>query len=416
MFIKSSIVNISVVLVANLKIAAVSGWSYDAHTKIGEIALSFLTEASIEHIGKLSLADRKYPFEARRWIPAMSSWADGDDGRAYDHDKNHFVHTSTDCKPYDATRDCPDGKCLVTAIRRHVEKFTSLDSTQTERTIALKFLIHYMGDIHQPLHVGFQRDRGGNSIKIPWKVVGKRDRTLHDLWDKVFDENWWVEPRGISVEDGSNFVKIFASVDFKESVSIENFAAAIASETSSRYTCPFAYKDDEGSLIVNGQILPFDKYIREAIIAAQRQVIRGGVRLGYLLNTLIGIYEQKLTSRESEETARRLDAVGKALSVDPELARLRVLALKSMEGAKQRAVGEASAAGPEDYETTLASLKVKALQALSAAKAGVTKKRIRGGETGAGEKLEEGLEEGLEESEVSQGPTQRRRSHTPDDE
>lgn len=52
--------------------------------------------------------------------------------------------------------------------------------TAQERLFALKFLVHLVGDVHQPLHVGHAEDRGGNSILVSWRG---RDTNLHSIWD-----------------------------------------------------------------------------------------------------------------------------------------------------------------------------------------------------------------------------------------
>ena len=52
--------------------------------------------------------------------------------------------------------------------------------TVEEKRFALKFLVHLVGDVHQPLHVGHAEDRGGNSISVSWRG---RDANLHSIWD-----------------------------------------------------------------------------------------------------------------------------------------------------------------------------------------------------------------------------------------
>ena len=69
---------------------------------------------------------------------------------------------------------------MVSAIITYAKVLRSQDASPAERMEALKFLVHFVGDVHQPLHVSRARDRGGNDIKVEFF----HDRTnLHRLWD-----------------------------------------------------------------------------------------------------------------------------------------------------------------------------------------------------------------------------------------
>lgn len=66
------------------------------------------------------------------------------------------------------------------AIRNQVAVLSDLSRPRSERRDALKFLVHFMGDVHQPLHVGRDGDRGGNDVAVQW--FGQRTN-LHSVWD-----------------------------------------------------------------------------------------------------------------------------------------------------------------------------------------------------------------------------------------
>lgn len=91
----------------------------------------------------------------------------------------HYVNFPRgDCN-YQPERDCPDGKCVVGAIDRQIEvQRTSGDDEK--RLTALKYVVHFIGDIHQPLHAGFGDDRGGNSYQLQAFMRGSN---LHAVWD-----------------------------------------------------------------------------------------------------------------------------------------------------------------------------------------------------------------------------------------
>ena len=69
---------------------------------------------------------------------------------------------------------------VVQAINYSIKILNNKKSSRNERTFYLKLLIHFIGDIHQPLHVGRFEDRGGNDIKVKW--FGKTTN-LHRVWD-----------------------------------------------------------------------------------------------------------------------------------------------------------------------------------------------------------------------------------------
>lgn len=89
------------------------------------------------------------------------------------------------CK-YEASRDCPDGQCVVGAIERQGRVLAS-SATDANKLKALKYVVHFVGDVHQPLHAGYADDKGGNTYQV--QAFG-RGTNLHSLWDSRLIENW----------------------------------------------------------------------------------------------------------------------------------------------------------------------------------------------------------------------------------
>ena len=75
-------------------------------------------------------------------------------------------------------------KCVVSAIEDDLAVLASSDATDEEKLAALKFLGHWVGDIHQPLHPASQDDRGGNHVR----TQGSSCESLHTLWDRCLVE------------------------------------------------------------------------------------------------------------------------------------------------------------------------------------------------------------------------------------
>ena len=78
------------------------------------------------------------------------------------------------------SRDCPKGSCVVEKIKEFSAVLANVKFPLKRRKIALKYLVHFVGDVHQPLHLGNREDRGGGKIRLTY--LGKKV-TLHYLWD-----------------------------------------------------------------------------------------------------------------------------------------------------------------------------------------------------------------------------------------
>lgn len=62
---------------------------------------------------------------------------------------------------FDVDRDCPEVGCVVSAIHRYSDVLRDQNATRKKKVEALKFLVHFVGDLHQPPHVSRAKDRGG---------------------------------------------------------------------------------------------------------------------------------------------------------------------------------------------------------------------------------------------------------------
>ena len=78
--------------------------------------------------------------------------------------------------------DCPvDRGCVLHGINVHLATLKNDAASDAEKLEALKFLGHWIGDLHQPLHISFFEDFGGNQIEIRW--LDRKDTNLHSVWD-----------------------------------------------------------------------------------------------------------------------------------------------------------------------------------------------------------------------------------------
>lgn len=110
-------------------------------------------------------------------MASVSTWAD--EVRSRETAAWHYVNPPDGSCSYEPARDCPGGNCVVEAINGQVAILKSRAS-DAERLVALKWVVHLVGDVHQPLHAGFKGDKGGNRYQV--QAFG-RGMNLHSLWD-----------------------------------------------------------------------------------------------------------------------------------------------------------------------------------------------------------------------------------------
>jgi hypothetical protein len=94
----------------------------------------------------------------------------------------HYVNIDPDADRYLRRRDCPDGSCLPAALVHYAAELQRRDRSAESRWRAFAFLCHFTADLHQPLHVAYAEDRGGNDIELR---LGDETVNLHALWDRV---------------------------------------------------------------------------------------------------------------------------------------------------------------------------------------------------------------------------------------
>ena len=92
----------------------------------------------------------------------------------------HYIDFITgDCN-YVPPRDCRNGNCVVAGIEHYVQVLGDRSQSDAARRDALKFVVHFVGDVHQPLHSGSRDDKGGNTFQVQFNGKGSN---LHKVWD-----------------------------------------------------------------------------------------------------------------------------------------------------------------------------------------------------------------------------------------
>ncbi|MEO8035411.1 MAG: S1/P1 nuclease, partial [Acidobacteriota bacterium] len=157
------------VVLGNLALAfsnsSLFAWGHEGHQIVATVAAHRLNAAAAAEVGVLldgqSLADvAALPDTWRSNEPETSNW--------------HFVNIPKDDTAYDEARDCPPqasevGRdCAVAAIEHFTSVVSDATAPKATRARALTFLVHFVGDIHQPLHSANNNDLGGNKVPVTW--------------------------------------------------------------------------------------------------------------------------------------------------------------------------------------------------------------------------------------------------------
>lgn len=159
---------------------SVHGWGQDGHALVAAIAQTILTDESTTFVRNHLSPD------VNGNMSKVASWADTILYRDTDPDylnwqwskQLHYVNTKDWSCVYDRQNDCnwtSTQRCVDGAVQNYTRRLADTHLDDVQRQQALQFLIHFVGDAHQPLHAGFAGDLGGNSIH------GKKYITLGDL-------------------------------------------------------------------------------------------------------------------------------------------------------------------------------------------------------------------------------------------
>lgn len=161
-------------------------WGREGHRIVGDIAADHLTPTAARAVATL-LVDEPEPT-----LAGIANWAD--DIRSSESGPLHYVNFPRGTCTYRASRDCADGRCVIAAIEQSIASLRRRDTSTLARREALKQLVHYVGDIHQPLHAGRSADRGGNTVQLQWRGEGSN---LHQVWDRLLIRDLGVDARRV---------------------------------------------------------------------------------------------------------------------------------------------------------------------------------------------------------------------------
>jgi hypothetical protein len=153
-------------------------WGATGHRAVGEIANTYLKSKTKRAIKRLL---------HRESLAFVSTFADEikSDERYNKFYTWHFINMPLDAI-YDASKSNPEGD-LVSGISFCETIIKDKNASDDDKTFYLKLLVHLVGDLHQPMHVGLLEDKGGNNFKLQWFY---NDTNLHSVWDSKMIEGY----------------------------------------------------------------------------------------------------------------------------------------------------------------------------------------------------------------------------------
>jgi S1/P1 Nuclease len=102
------------------------------------------------------------------------------------------------CAGFDLNANCPDGNCVTAQIPRQLAIAADRTASPAARAAALAFVVHFVGDMHMPLHIGDKHDRGGNDVAAAYGAKAPDRMNLHRIWDSDLAERALTEPPAIT--------------------------------------------------------------------------------------------------------------------------------------------------------------------------------------------------------------------------
>ena len=172
--VRSSVLCLIVCVVMPWIASPASAWGPAGHRIIASVAQ--------EHLNARARARLSYLLGSETTLADVATWADDVRDERPETRAWHYINippAATDLRPQ---RDCPGRNCVSDKIRQFVGIARLAIRDKSEVREAVKYLIHLVGDLHQPLHAGFAEDKGGNQIPV---IVDGRESNLHSTWDST---------------------------------------------------------------------------------------------------------------------------------------------------------------------------------------------------------------------------------------
>lgn len=253
---------VSTCLLFNLLTVAPSfAWLDKGHRIVALIAKANLTAEARKTIEEIlpgqTLAD-------------AAVWPDHEGRSIRDFNALHYVSIPENAGGYDQGRDCPERNCMVEALKWFSTVIADKNAPIMVRRLALHYVAHLVGDMHQPLHAGREGDRGGVDISVSYRGIATN---LHFFWD-------------------TNLVDLEAGTE--EEIA-KRLVANLTEEERLKWQAgdPIQWTNESLVLVrshaynTGPSVELSDDYVEKARPIVRTRLAQAGLRLAWLLNTAL---------------------------------------------------------------------------------------------------------------------------------
>ena len=154
-------------------------WGAHGHNITAELAYGLLSPVTVHRLSS------EYNITTMEEFRHLANYAD-EIKRRKGYEWSYELHyTDVDAPPLsrctlDMVEDCISERCVVGAINNYTVRLSHDHTTPADN---LRFLVHFIGDIFQPFHMGYASDRGGNTIHVVYLAQANHPTNLHAVWD-----------------------------------------------------------------------------------------------------------------------------------------------------------------------------------------------------------------------------------------
>ncbi len=263
-------------------------WGEEGHRMVGAIADNYLTPEARRQVVALLKDDRLADGESsyRRTLGEIAYWADEIKDTPWGKRRSawHFDDIPV-CADADASQYCKKGACASAQLARHLDMLANKRESIRRKNEALKWVVHLVGDIHQPLHTATHGDRGGNTVQVSF--FGERDNppygtiNLHTIWDIHM-------VRRLTREKGGEGAVVSRGIGDAEKAVWEEGSEADWVNESHAIARTVVYPSLPAAFSCSGtieQVLAIDQaYYSRAAPVMESQLRKAGIRLARVLN------------------------------------------------------------------------------------------------------------------------------------
>jgi len=264
-------------------------WGYLGHGTIGAIAWANVKPSTRAAMRRLMAhqAELDTPECAMTSIEKVATWPDcikGEKGR-WSYQSSWHYHDQPICGTFDLKQLCRDGMCATAQIIRNEKLLANRKLAPVLRLEALSLVVHFVGDIHQPLHVGENEDMGGNAVKADYGDAPGRN--LHSIWDTTLAERAITSARPPLVRIYSAAEKAQLATGGLEDWTRESY------EISRDFLYPLAFGGKLPCNVGGGvkepqKVVWTNAAIEQAIPVVDERIERAGLRLARMLDKALG--------------------------------------------------------------------------------------------------------------------------------